>query len=124
MACAGVPPAPADRGGALRATGGPTIRPAAAAVARDQQTEWVMLTSGTSGPPKMVLHSLESLTGAIERSAVATPIVWGTFYDIRRFGGLQILLRSVLGGGSLVLSGSGEAMGRYLDRAGSLGVTH
>jgi acyl-CoA synthetase (AMP-forming)/AMP-acid ligase II len=116
--------ASADRGVALRATGGPTIRPAAAAVARDQQTEWVMLTSGTSGLPKMVLHSLGSLTGAIERSAVATPIVWGTFYDIRRFGGLQILLRSVLGGGSLVLSDAAESMGGYLERAGLRGVTH
>jgi acyl-CoA synthetase (AMP-forming)/AMP-acid ligase II len=117
--------ASADRGAALRATCGPTIRPAGATVARDQQTEWVMLTSGTSGLPKMVLHSLESLTGAIERSAgQATPIVWGTFYDIRRFGGLQILLRSVLCGGSLVLLDADESMGSYLDRAGLRGVTH
>jgi acyl-CoA synthetase (AMP-forming)/AMP-acid ligase II len=117
--------ASADRGAALRATCGPTIRPAGATVDRDQQTEWVMLTSGTSGLPKMVLHSLESLTGAIERSAgQATPIVWGTFYDIRRFGGLQILLRSVLCGGSLVLSDADESMGSYLDRAGLRGVTH
>jgi acyl-CoA synthetase (AMP-forming)/AMP-acid ligase II len=115
----------ADHGTALRATGGTTIRPADAATARDQQTEWVMLTSGTSGEPKMVLHGLASLTGAIRRGAAPTaPIVWGTFYDIRRFGGLQIFLRSVLGGGSLVLSGSDETMGSYLERAGSLGVTH
>jgi acyl-coenzyme A synthetase/AMP-(fatty) acid ligase len=119
-ACEGV-----DHGAALRVTGGVTIRPDDAAMVRNQQTEWVMLTSGTSGEPKMVLHSLASLTGAIERSAEpAAPVVWGTFYDIRRFGGLQIFLRSVLGGGSLVLSGSGETMGSYLDRAGSLGVTH
>jgi acyl-CoA synthetase (AMP-forming)/AMP-acid ligase II len=116
--------ASAERGVALRATCGSTIRPAAAAVAHDQQTEWVMLTSGTSGLPKMVLHSLESLAGAIERSAVTTPIVWGTFYDIRRFGGLQILLRSILCGGSLVLPDAGETMGGYLERAGLHGVTH
>ncbi len=116
------------------------------AVVRDRQTEWVMLTSGTSGAPKMVQHSLASLTGAIERRAGAIerragaierragaieprgrqggPIVWGTFYDIRRFGGLQILLRSVLCGGSLVLSDAAESMGLYLERAGSLRVTH
>jgi len=118
-------PGLADCGAVLRVVGGLPIRPAAATTARDQQTEWLMLTSGTSGAPKMVQHSLESLTGAIKRSAKpATPLVWGTFYDIRRFGGLQILLRSLLGGGSLVLSDAGEAMGRYLDRAGSLGVTH
>ena len=115
----------AGGGGLLQVAGGSAVRPADAAVARDRQTEWVMLTSGTSGAPKMVLHSLElSLTGAIERRAGAIerrsrrggPIIWGTFYDIRRFGGLQILLRSVLCGGSLVLSDAAELMGR-LSRA-------
>ncbi len=117
--------ASAGCGVALRVVGGLPIRPAAATVVRDQRTEWIMLTSGTSGAPKMVLHSLASLAGAIKPSAApTTPIVWGTFYDIRRFGGLQILLRSILSGGSLVLSEAGESLGRYLERAGSLGVTH
>jgi acyl-CoA synthetase (AMP-forming)/AMP-acid ligase II len=115
----------ADGGVDLRVAGGPTIRPAAAHAVRDRQTEWVMLTSGTSGAPKMVQHDLASLTGAIKRGAGhSAPPIWGTFYDIRRFGGLQILLRSVLCGGSLVLSDAEEPMGVYLERAGSLGVTH
>src|SRR5271157_2597547 len=29
-------------------------------------TEWILLTSGTTGRPKMVLHTLASLAGAIE----------------------------------------------------------
>jgi acyl-CoA synthetase (AMP-forming)/AMP-acid ligase II len=108
----------------LRVAVGP-IQPTEVVVARDHGTEWLMLTSGTTGRPKMVAHSLESLTGAIERSPAHTrPMVWGTFYDIRRFGGLQILLRSILCGASLVLSDAGESMGVYLGRAGSLGVTH
>ena len=115
----------ADGAAALRVAGGSTLRAAAASVVRDQRTEWVMLTSGTSGAPKLVQHSLASLTGAIEPgTAPAAPTVWGTFYDIRRFGGLQILLRSVLGGASLVLSDADESMGAYLGRAGSHGVTH
>ena len=116
---------PAGGGAILRVAGGSTVRPAERPTVRDRQTEWIMLTSGTSGAPKMVLHSLESLTGAIERCGrQGGRIVWGTFYDIRRFGGLQILLRSVLCGGSLVLSDAAESMGLYLERAGSLGVTH
>jgi acyl-coenzyme A synthetase/AMP-(fatty) acid ligase len=113
-------------GVALRVRGGCTVRPSTeVAVVRDQQTEWVMLTSGTSGAPKMVVHSLASLTGAIERSArPASPIVWGTFYDVRRFGGLQIFLRSVLSGGSLLLSDADESVSLYLERAGLHGVTH
>ena len=97
----------------------------AADVPRDHATEWVMLTSGTSGTPKLVVHTLASLIGAIGGGAtLPRPMVWGTFYDIRRFGGLQILLRSLLGGASLVLSGGAESMGAYLERAGRHGVTH
>jgi acyl-CoA synthetase (AMP-forming)/AMP-acid ligase II len=51
-------------------------------------------------------------------------VVWGTFYDIRRYGGLQIFLRAVLGRGSFVLSGAGESTGEYLVRLGAHGVTH
>ena len=36
-------------------------------------------------------------------------MVWSTFYDIRRYGGLQIYLRAVLGGVPLVLSSAGRA---------------
>ncbi len=85
-------------------------------------TEWVMLTSGTTGTPKMVVHSRAGLVGAIDPAAVAP--VWGTFYDIRRYGGLQIFLRAVLGGGSLVLSEAGEAVGDHLVRLARHGVTH
>jgi acyl-coenzyme A synthetase/AMP-(fatty) acid ligase len=89
------------------------------------QTEWILLTSGTTGVPKLVLHSLASLTGAIKE--VDTPlnaIVWSTFYDIRRYGGLQIFLRAVLQPTSLVLSSAQESTSEFLVRAGSHGVTH
>src|SRR5271168_3716184 len=60
------------------------------------ETEWVLLTSGTSGVPKMVIHDLASLTAPIGAGKrFDGPIVWGTFYDIRRYGGLQIFLRAV-----------------------------
>jgi acyl-coenzyme A synthetase/AMP-(fatty) acid ligase len=118
-------PAITDGDVALRVRAGRTIEPGGEPAVRDQRTEWVMLTSGTSGAPKMVLHCLQSLTGAIEPVArPEAPVIWGTFYDIRRFGGLQILLRSLLCGGSLVLSDAGEPMSSYLERAGALGVTH
>jgi acyl-coenzyme A synthetase/AMP-(fatty) acid ligase len=90
-----------------------------------QQTEWITFTSGTMGPPKLVLHTLSSLIGAILCGAVPEEkMVWGTLYDIRRFGGLQVFLRAALSGSSLILSSPSEAIGSYLARAGSLGVTH
>ena len=70
----------------------------------------------------MVVHSRAGLVGAIDPAAVAP--VWGTFYDIRRYGGLQTFLRAVLGGGSLVLSEAGEAVGDHLVRLARHGVTH
>ena len=95
----------------------------AADVPHQTDSEWVMFTSGTTGAPKMVVHGLAGLTGAIAPRA-QEGTVWGTFYDIRRYGGLQILLRALLGGASLVLSGEGEVAGDFLTRLGQAGVTH
>src|SRR5262249_6154521 len=72
-----------------------------------------------------VVHTLSSLTDAIPaRGSAGEGLVWGTFYDIRRYGGLQIFLRAVLGGGSLVLSSAEEPTTEFLARAGSCGITH
>jgi len=89
------------------------------------ETEWILLTSGTTGLPKLVVHTLASLSGAIERTnPPLTPVVWSTFYDIRRYGGLQIFLRAALTGASLVLQGAQEFATDFLARAGAQGVTH
>jgi acyl-coenzyme A synthetase/AMP-(fatty) acid ligase len=88
-------------------------------------TEWVLLTSGTAAAAKMVRHTFATLTGAIAvPAAPASNIVWGTFYDIRRYGGLQILLRALVGGGSLVIGSAGETVGQYLERLAAHGATH
>jgi acyl-coenzyme A synthetase/AMP-(fatty) acid ligase len=90
-----------------------------------ETTEWILLTSGTTGAPKLVMHSFDSLAGALPRHAPSTkPMVWSTFYDIRRYGGLQIYLRAVLCGSPLVLSSAGEPTREFLARAGAAGVTH
>jgi acyl-coenzyme A synthetase/AMP-(fatty) acid ligase len=90
-----------------------------------QRTEWILLTSGTTGMPKMVRHTLSSLTGAIRNDRrVEDSIVWSTFYDIRRYGGLQIFLRALFDGAALVLSSAEESTGDFLTRAGANGVTH
>ena len=88
-------------------------------------TEWVLLTSGTTGRPKLVAHTLATLAGHLRNDAAPSGgPVWCTFYDIRRYGGLQILLRALVGGGSLVLSGAHEAPAELLLRAGAAGATH
>jgi acyl-coenzyme A synthetase/AMP-(fatty) acid ligase len=92
----------------------------------ERATEWLMLTSGTSGVPKIVSHTLEGLSGAIVADGPARGVapIWATFYDIRRYGGLQIFLRAIIGGGSMVLSDPHEALGDTVARLNARGVTH
>ena len=88
-------------------------------------TEWILLSSGTTGTPKLIVHDFESLAGALLGSGpLAGASVWSTFYDIRRYGGLQIYLRAVLSGSTLVLSSAGEPPHDYLTRAAAAGVRH
>jgi acyl-coenzyme A synthetase/AMP-(fatty) acid ligase len=91
---------------------------------RDVETEWILLTSGTTGQPKMAIHTLYSLAHPAEDGVVAPGAVLGTFYDVRRYGGLQMLLRALLGGGSMILSDASEPPGDFLTRLGQCGVTH
>jgi acyl-CoA synthetase (AMP-forming)/AMP-acid ligase II len=115
----------ADKRIPLMVTAGIPVTPARPAPA-ERATEWLMLTSGTSGVPKIVGHTLEGLSGAIvaEGPPRGTPPVWATFYDIRRYGGLQIFLRAIIGGGSMVLSDHGEALAEHIARLHGRVVTH
>ena len=104
-----------------------TAQPIPGPVSRgaSEPTEWILLTSGTTGIPKLVLHTLQSLGGALPtQPPPGARLVWSTFYDIRRYGGLQIYLRAVLSGLPLVLSYAGEPTPEFLGRAAAAGVTH
>jgi acyl-coenzyme A synthetase/AMP-(fatty) acid ligase len=115
LASLGVPvhvlQAPADRLPAAEARGA-------------HATEWLLFTSGTTGVPKLVAHSLAGLTGAIPPPPGGARPVWGTFYDIRRYGGLQVLLRALTGGCAMVLADAHEGLADQLARFAAFGVTH
>jgi acyl-coenzyme A synthetase/AMP-(fatty) acid ligase len=88
-------------------------------------TEWVLFTSGTTGVPKLVVHTLQTLVGPLDRiRLLGAGSVWSTFYDIRRYGGLQILLRALVAGGSMVLSHATETPAEFLERLAAAHVSH
>ena len=108
----------------LRVLAKPAITAAGDLPPMQAHTEWVLLTSGTSGVPKMALHNLASLIAPIGAEHRDGVVVWGTFYDIRRYGGLQIFLRALIGEASLILSSASEPVADHLARLGRCDVTH
>ena len=73
-------------------------RPESSAATVQRATEWILLTSGTTGMPKLVMHSFEASRRALPRQPPPVgPMVWSTFCDIRRYGDC-IYLRAVLSG--------------------------
>jgi acyl-coenzyme A synthetase/AMP-(fatty) acid ligase len=89
------------------------------------ETEWILLTSGTTGLPKLAVHTLASLAGSTRHGDPASAsMVWSTFYDMRRYGGLHIFLHAALTGTSLVVSSAQESVADFFARAGAHGVTH
>ena len=88
-------------------------------------TGWFMTTSGTTGSPKIVRHTLDSLT----RSIRPTPPLsesphWGLLYDPSRFAGLQVVLHSLLAGGVLIAPGRDLSWSDQLEFLETNACTH
>ena len=89
------------------------------------ETQWALFTSGTTGAPKIAVHDLAGLTDAIKVDFNLTdPVVWATFYDTRRFGGLQMLLRALTGGHSMMMTSPSEPMDDFIARLAPSDLTH
>ncbi|GAB2468135.1 class I adenylate-forming enzyme family protein [Jatrophihabitans fulvus] len=65
-------------------------------------TRWVVYTSGTTGTPKPITHTVASLSRTINPSAASGDLVWGLLYDPNRMAGLQVLLQSLATRSALV----------------------
>jgi acyl-CoA synthetase (AMP-forming)/AMP-acid ligase II len=66
----------------------------------------VVATSGTSGPPKLVEHSWDSLLAAARLAEQWHGLGWLLVYDATRWAGLQVWLQAVLTAGRVVVPAS------------------
>ena len=88
----------------------------------EQDTEWLIATSGTTGRPKVVVHSLRSLTRSIRPDGKSRgEVVWGLAYGVTRFAGLQVLLQSLLSGSTLVVPPLGSDLASRIEIFARLG---
>jgi acyl-coenzyme A synthetase/AMP-(fatty) acid ligase len=58
------------------------------------ETRWVLYTSGTTGTPRPVAHTMASLTRTVTTGKRARDLTWGLLYDPNRMAGLQVLLQA------------------------------
>lgn len=97
---------------------------AEADVAEAAPTLWMMTTSGTTGIPKIVPHTLGSLARTVRRDPLGRAPVWGLVLEMTRFAGLQVALQALLGGGTLVVAPPYAPMPDQVAALAAAGVTH
>jgi acyl-coenzyme A synthetase/AMP-(fatty) acid ligase len=68
------------------------------------KTIWYLPTSGTTDSPKLVPHNFDSLTRSIGVRSVVYDYTWISFYNIRRFAGLQVFLQAWMCSCPLILA--------------------
>lgn len=68
----------------------------------DCVTEWILYTSGTTGAPKAIRHTISSLSRTISSSRHIEDLTWGMIYDPNRMAGIQVLLQSLASRTTLV----------------------
>lgn len=76
-----------------------------------QKTQWIIPTSGTTNEPKLIVHTLNSLSKTAKKNIeMGCDYIWGLTFDIYRFSGIQVFLQSILSGSSLIISESKYSM--------------
>lgn len=81
-----------------------------------RRTTWLMPTSGTTGAPKLVAHTISSLTRTMTVRSIGEKFTWGSLYSLRRFAGLQVFLQSWMCATPLILNEEGADLDDVLTR--------
>jgi acyl-CoA synthetase (AMP-forming)/AMP-acid ligase II len=79
-------------------------------------TRWVIPTSGTTGTPKLITHTLESLSRSVKSDIKkGGDFSWGLMYQLSRFAGLQVFLQSFMSGSKLVFTDPADSPSSILN---------
>jgi acyl-coenzyme A synthetase/AMP-(fatty) acid ligase len=71
-------------------------------ISRHQDWQLTLFTSGTTGIPKKVTHSLKSLTRAVKSHDKRINDVWGFAYNPTHMAGLQVFFQALLNGNTVI----------------------
>lgn len=86
-------------------------------------TQWIFQTSGTSGDPKLVIHTLQSITRVgIQRSEV--PKTWSFLTDPCRMAGFQVALEAIRRNDDLVIPNFSDSFQKKIKFLLNHRVTH
>ncbi len=69
----------------------------------DIETTITIPTSGTTGKPKLISHSIKKLISTTKSNAeFGRNLRWGMMYEVNKFAGLQVFLQSIIGHSLLI----------------------
>lgn len=87
------------------------------------KTKWLLATSGTTGTPKIVAHTIESLTRTTAKGNRKENTVWGLLYDPARFAGLQVVLQAIFAKANLIIPSPELDFERKIEYLANHGIT-
>ena len=87
---------------------------------------WNLVTSGTTGDPKLVQHDFSTLTRTtkLKLGSSNNSVGWGLLYEYFRFAGLQVVLQSLHWGSTLIAPSTNHCFKKKLDFLVEKGCTH
>lgn len=86
-------------------------------------SEISIFTSGTTGQPKKVTHSITSLTRGVRQSDNHSSDIWGFAYNPTHMAGLQVFFQAFMNTNTLINIFEKERS-EILDAIGKYGITH